>query len=63
MAIQKLLYLPLETMGMSKVIRLKRYLSSLLYHSTPLKLSNLFRVESELRKRSFYLRGSPMCLR
>ena len=59
----KLLHLPADTMGMSKAIRLKRYAQSVLSRSTPLKILNLFRVESELRQRATHLKGIPYVLK
>jgi len=63
MLIQKLLHLPLETMGMSKAIRLKRYLGLLLSNSSTMKIYNLFRIETELRKRATHLQGLPYVLK
>src|SRR3990167_3366641 len=61
--LQKMLQLPIETMRMSKAIRLKRYASMLLSHSTSSKILNLIRVESELRQQAIHLRGIPYILK
>ncbi len=50
-------------MGLSKALRLKRYFQSVIHHSTPAKLTNLLRVESDLRKRASHLKGLPYVLK
>lgn len=59
----KPLNLPLETMGLSRFLRLKRYLFSFLRHSTLRKLLNLFRIELQLRMKSERVKGMPYILK
>jgi MoaA/NifB/PqqE/SkfB family radical SAM enzyme len=63
MAFKDILHLPIETMRMSKGIRLKRYASALLSHNTALKMLNLLRIESELRRRATFVKGLPYVLK
>ena len=59
----KPLNLPLETMGLSRFLRLKRYLFSFLRRSTFRKLFNLLSIELQMRMKSERVRGMPYILK
>jgi len=57
------LNLPLETMGLSRFLRLKRYLFSFLRHSSLRKLLNLLSIEFQMFVKSKRVSGMPYILK
>jgi len=55
--------IPFETMGLSKIIRLKRYLASFLRHSSMRKLLNFLQIEFQIVSKADRLTGMPYILK